>query len=216
MGMDEQPLLTVLNMVDTVGNPVTSGASGADPQAEQRQFRVNDPETQDPTTIRPQFYDQTNPQVAMDADGDFVVTWESVVPDAEPGSGTDIYARRFSPAGFVSGVTQDIQFTTTGGRPYRRLHLDRGKGDDELPSISTAPTWPPRPRTCQTELLKLGYDPASVTVVSSTGSSYVLRIKLERGGVGPADDVQSVGGVEPPRPRPRSRSPATTSRLKPT
>ena len=125
MGMDEQPLLAVLNMVDTVGNPVTSGASVRILKQSSDTFRVNAPETQNPTTLRPQFYDQTNPQVAMDADGDFVVTWQSVVPDAT--SGTDIYARRFSAAGFVSGVTQDITFSTTASaRPYRRLHLDRG------------------------------------------------------------------------------------------
>ena len=45
-------------------------------------FRVNDPEPQDPGTTRPQFYDQTNPQVAMDLDGNFVITWQSVVPDS--------------------------------------------------------------------------------------------------------------------------------------
>ena len=65
-------------------------------------FRVNDPEVQDPDMLGSQFYDQTNPQVAMDLDGSFVVTWESVVPDsANYGSVSDIFARRFSPAGWV-------------------------------------------------------------------------------------------------------------------
>ena len=78
-------------------------------------FRVNDPEVQDPNMSGSQFYNQSNPQVAMDLDGDFVVTWESVVPDlANSGSVSDIFARRFSPASWVDDPYRDIVFTPTG------------------------------------------------------------------------------------------------------
>ena len=83
-------------------------------------FRVNDPEVQDPNMSGSQFYDQTNPQVAMDLDGNFVVTWESVVPDsANSGSVSDIFARRFSPAGWVDDPYRDIVFTPPDHRLYR-------------------------------------------------------------------------------------------------
>jgi len=65
-------------------------------------FRVNPPEPDNPFTLAPDVYDQTNPSVAMDADGDFVIVWESIVPNHEVfGSFSDIFARRFSPAGIV-------------------------------------------------------------------------------------------------------------------
>ena len=108
--MEQQPLLEVL---DTSGNPL-AGATAKIIKETSDEFRVNAPEPQDPTDDSTQFYDQSNPQVAMDADGDFVITWQSQVPSAlNPTTpDTDIFARRFSAAGFVTGVTQDIQFTT--------------------------------------------------------------------------------------------------------
>ncbi|MGA2061003.1 MAG: hypothetical protein ABSG67_11015, partial [Thermoguttaceae bacterium] len=67
------------------------------------EFRVNPPEPDNPYTVGPDQYDQTDPAVAMDADGDFVITWTSVVPDSvNPGSQTDVFARRFSPAALES------------------------------------------------------------------------------------------------------------------
>ncbi len=66
------------------------------------EFRVNPEEPDDPFTILPDVYDQSNPAVAMDADGDFIITWQSEVPNSENfGSVTDIFARRFSPVGVV-------------------------------------------------------------------------------------------------------------------
>lgn len=66
------------------------------------EFRVNAAEPDDSITLLPLRYAQTVPQVAMDADGDFVITWQGVVPDyLNPGSMTDIFARRFSPVGYI-------------------------------------------------------------------------------------------------------------------
>jgi len=64
------------------------------------EFRVNPDEPDNPFTPLPDKYNQVNPAVAMDADGDFVITWESEVPDSvTPGSKTDIFARRYTPQG---------------------------------------------------------------------------------------------------------------------
>ena len=64
------------------------------------EFRVNAEEPDDPRT--PELadkFDQWEPAVAIDADGDFVITWTSEVADmaGSGGSQTDIFARRFSP-----------------------------------------------------------------------------------------------------------------------
>src|SRR5687768_11970736 len=44
--------------------------------------------------------DQVAPAVAMDADGDFIVTWQG----PRTGGGTDVFARRFSAAGVPQGA----------------------------------------------------------------------------------------------------------------
>ncbi len=50
--------------------------------------------------------DQRYPGVAMDADGDFVVTWTS---DGQDGSGNGVYAQRYDSL----GVAQDTEFRAT-------------------------------------------------------------------------------------------------------
>ncbi|NQU25292.1 MAG: hypothetical protein HQ567_28745 [Candidatus Nealsonbacteria bacterium] len=70
-----------------------------EPSAE---FRVNPPEPDSPFTLLPDLYDQTEPAVTMDSDGDFVIAWESEIPNSVSfGSFSDIFARRFSPTGIV-------------------------------------------------------------------------------------------------------------------
>jgi hypothetical protein len=61
----------------------------------------------DAMTIRGEFQvntitsrDQVNPDAAMDADGDIVVTWTS---EGIPGSGSDVFAQRLDSAGIAAG-----------------------------------------------------------------------------------------------------------------
>ncbi len=110
---------TAMNATVTVaygdGKPL-AGASTQILKESSDAFRVNDPETVwDPSSAnRPQRYNQSDAQVAMDADGDFVITWQGYTPDSvNVGSGYDIYARRFSPAGYVDQF-QYLQFTPNG------------------------------------------------------------------------------------------------------
>ena len=77
-----------------------SGASVQTIKENSAEFRVNDPEPDDPYTIGLDVYDQVNPAVAMDADGDFTVTWQSYVSSTS--SVSDIYAKRFSAAALTS------------------------------------------------------------------------------------------------------------------
>jgi putative transposon-encoded protein len=67
------------------------------------EFRVNAVEEPDPVTGALHLQNQTNAAVAIDADGDFVITWQSTVSDSS--SVSDIYARRFSPQAYISNPT---------------------------------------------------------------------------------------------------------------
>ncbi len=72
-------------------------------------FRVNPEEVNNPYTAGDDKYDQINPSVAMDGDGNFVIVWESVVPDSvTPNSGSDIFARRFAPVGVVASGSESF------------------------------------------------------------------------------------------------------------
>ena len=57
--------------------------------------------------------DQSSPSVAMDADGDFVVAWQSVPQD---GSGYGVYARRYNAAGTAQGGEFRVNTTTAGSQ----------------------------------------------------------------------------------------------------
>ncbi len=52
---------------------------------------------------------QSEPAVAMDADGDFVVTWQSANQD---GSGIGVYAQRYNAAGVPQGVEFRVNSVT--------------------------------------------------------------------------------------------------------
>src|SRR5687768_577811 len=54
---------------------------------------------------------QNAPEVAMDADGDFVVTWQSYGQD---GSSDGIYAQRFDSSGLPQGAEFRVNTYTTG------------------------------------------------------------------------------------------------------
>jgi hypothetical protein len=67
------------------------------------EFRVNAPEEPDPVTGELKLQNQSQAAVAVDADGDFVITWESTVSESDTaGSVKDIYARRFSPEAYIA------------------------------------------------------------------------------------------------------------------
>lgn len=70
------------------------------------EFRVNDPEVDNPFTSEPDVTDQKSPAIAMDADGDYVITWQSsTTVGSSSYSSMDIYARRFSPSGWTENPT---------------------------------------------------------------------------------------------------------------
>jgi Ca2+-binding RTX toxin-like protein len=75
------------------------------------EFRVNTYTTQG----------QINPSVAMDVDGDFVVTWES---EDQDGSGWGIYGQRYDSAGRRQGDEFRINTTTTGLQISTRVAMD--------------------------------------------------------------------------------------------
>jgi hypothetical protein len=75
------------------------------------EFRVNT------TTVG----DQRNPAVAMDADGDFVITWESPSQD---GSGFGIYAQRYTAAGIAIGGEVQVNVYTPADQQFSAIAMD--------------------------------------------------------------------------------------------
>ncbi len=71
-------------------------------------FRVNPPEPEDPITPYSDATNQRAPVVAMDADGDFIIAWESDINKwANPFDKTDIFVQRFT----VQAVLPEDQIT---------------------------------------------------------------------------------------------------------
>lgn len=64
---------------------------------------------------------QSSSSVAMDADGDFVVTWQSNVQD---GSNYGIYAQRYNAAGLAQGPEFRVNTTTLGNQTTPSVAMD--------------------------------------------------------------------------------------------
>src|SRR5258705_527358 len=64
---------------------------------------------------------QRLPSVALDADGDFVVAWQSAAQD---GSGYGIYAKRYTAAGAVIGAEFRVNTFTTGAQINPSVAVD--------------------------------------------------------------------------------------------
>ncbi|MDR1957812.1 MAG: GEVED domain-containing protein [Planctomycetaceae bacterium] len=76
------------------------------------QFRVNAPEIDNPYTTYPEILNQMNAQVAMDMDGNFIITWQGEVRDANNKISTNVYARTYSPQAMITQEQIDeVEFT---------------------------------------------------------------------------------------------------------
>jgi hypothetical protein len=64
---------------------------------------------------------QSNVDVAMDADGDFVVVWQS---SGQDGSGDGIYAQRFTGAGVAAGAEFRVNTATGGNQAEADVAMD--------------------------------------------------------------------------------------------
>ena len=178
-GLNQQPLMAV---VDDTGTPIDNASVELLKQSSDV-FRVNSPEPDNPLTNRPDVYDQTAPQVAMDANGNFVITWQSVVPDSinqgSQGSVSDIFARRFSPAGWVDDTYRDITFTPSDPNATDlsgSFILTTGKGITGSLTFDSTDLETTR-SSMEDALHTLGYDAATtVTIQSTDPSAYVLRV----------------------------------------
>ncbi|MGV3526465.1 MAG: hypothetical protein ACO1RX_19765 [Candidatus Sericytochromatia bacterium] len=78
---------------------------------------------------------QMAPSVSLDADGDFVVTWESFYQD---GSTTSIYAQRYNSQGQLQGSEFPVNSATTGTQSAPQVSLD-ADGDFVLAWVSPSP-----------------------------------------------------------------------------
>jgi hypothetical protein len=92
------------NRYHSDGTPLGNAPGQIDP------FRVN-------TEVRDI---QRSPAVAMDAEGDFVVTWQSFNQDL---SGYGVYAQRYSPSGSPIGGTDEVQVVNFKNNPRGNFAL---------------------------------------------------------------------------------------------
>ncbi|NLF07499.1 MAG: hypothetical protein GX594_05900, partial [Pirellulaceae bacterium] len=90
-------------VLDRSGNPVNAAdIVGVTLKETGNEFRVNPEEPDSPFTQLPDKFRQTNPSVAMNAEGNFVIAWESEVPESQnSGSVTDVFARMYTVVGLV-------------------------------------------------------------------------------------------------------------------
>ena len=65
--------------------------------------------------------DQKNPAIAMDADGDFVVSWHS---DGQDSSGEGIYAQRYNASGVAQGGEFQVNTFTTNNQRFAAIAMD--------------------------------------------------------------------------------------------
>ena len=198
-GKKDHPELKISAVQDEAGtslmsqvDPITSVRTLKQPTGE---FRVNPAEPDDPFTPWPDKFDQYNPAVAMDADGEFVIVWEGEVPNllGTPTyqSVTDIFARRFSPVGLEDlhpdNLVQGLRFLKaqreellrfTAANPTARLYgtfrLSMGAqvseeilfDSDNLQDVASQ---------IQSQLVAMGFEGLTVSVVR-TNSPYEFRV----------------------------------------
>ncbi len=68
--------------------------------------------------------DQVNPRIAMDADGDFIISWQSSGQDAPGFEGYGIYARRYNSAGVAQGGEFRVNTETDGDQVNPTIAID--------------------------------------------------------------------------------------------
>ncbi len=66
---------------------------------------------------------QTNPAVAIDTDGDFVIVWQS---QGQDGSGYGVYAQRFNGAGVPQGAEFGVNTSTTSNQRAPAVAMEDG------------------------------------------------------------------------------------------
>ncbi len=103
------------------------------------EFRVNPEEPEDIFTAYVDKFDQTNPAIAMDSDGDFVITWQSEISQqADHASIADIFARQFTPVGKVDPADVDFVPSVDAGEMFQVNTLTNGAQADPAIDMDAA------------------------------------------------------------------------------
>lgn len=99
------------NNLDLSGNGIFAQRYNATGVAQGNEFRVNTFTTSD----------QSQPSVAMDAAGDFVISWQS---DSQDGSAIGVYAQRYNAAGVAQGNEFRVNTFTTNSQENPSVAMD--------------------------------------------------------------------------------------------
>ena len=108
---DSGNFVIVWETLDSDLSAVAARLYNADGTAATAEFQVNTTETND----------QDDPSVAMDADGDFVIVWES---NGQDGSGEGVYSRRYDSAGVAQSGEVLVNTTTANGQDQPDVTMD--------------------------------------------------------------------------------------------
>ncbi|MDZ8136922.1 MAG: cadherin-like domain-containing protein [Nostoc sp. DedQUE04] len=103
------------NNQDSSGFGIYAQRYSSDGKTQGNEFRVNSETTSD----------QVNPRIAMDADGDFIISWQS---DNQDKSGFGIYAQRYNRYGVPQGGEFQVNTYTPNDQSTPTVAMN-GKGD---------------------------------------------------------------------------------------
>jgi hypothetical protein len=205
------------NLDGTVAVPVTvSGATVTVVKQSGNEFQVNPPQSTSVYTANQAPLSATQPAVAMDGSGEFVITWAGEVSqELAPKDFTDVYARVYAPVGVTPAGTavlgavssdlyqqQELTFDFTGAVPT-------GNTDQfelSIGSFTTAPivfNTDPATTAANIENALLSQYPGISVSANSTGNPYNIEVTFDEGGAA-EPPIQYV--ADPTIPLPTSMS----------
>ena len=145
--------------------------------------------------------------VGMDADGDFVITWQSLNQD---GSGWGVYAQRYDSAGNPVGGQDDAQLMTFVGQPRGTFTLywnNGGPGSHRDRAISYQGNGAATATAIQTELATIG---ATVKATAISGTQILIEFVGAQADQDQPQIVVQIRRLQAPRaPRSTLRPPST-------
>ena len=191
---DEAPLV-ISSAVNENGDPLDlSQSKGTILKESSPEFQVNPPTEESLFSLNPVVYNAGQSAVATDATGDFVITWSAT--SEIKGSGTDIYARRFTPIGITASYApgtyvpgqittgvevlpsptavdvQQLNFSATGALPVTglfRLQMATELGPVTTGNITFTSASPSTTAlNIQKALVSAGFSGVTVAVVPTT------------------------------------------------
>ena len=201
------------NLDGTVAVPTNvSGATVTVLKQSGNEFQVNPPQAASVYTANQAPLNATQPAVAMDGTGEFVVTWAGdVSQELAPKGFTDIYARVFAPVGATAAGTavpdvvnsdlyqqQELTLSFTGAIPTSNTD----QFELAIGPFTTAPivfNTDPSTTAANIENALIGQFPGITVAANSSGNPFNFEVTFDEGGVS-EPPIQYVADPDIPLP----------------